>query len=211
MAFPEAFDIDLRTTTHKVYASPGQFLEWICLAGANLSASEEELLDAILVGASRAIDEDCRRNFYLSDVDEVRVLDGRDQQDLIVDVTAVTSVSLDGTELTAGPTADYVLWPARPVEGWPYRRIRRIGGVWPEGVQNISVTATWGWEGVPQNIYLSCMNRVKTMWQTRKKSNLMRVQDQGGFKYERWSSKGLRDQERREVWLYTRALDSDVS
>jgi hypothetical protein len=82
-----------------------------------------------------------------------RVFDGSGVGTLLIDdAVEITAVSIGTTTLG---TADYQVYPANRAPKW---RLLRGAGVWPEGQQNITVAATWGYgAAAPDDLKQACL------------------------------------------------------
>ena len=111
------------------YTTLARAKEWLGIPTG--SADQDALVESLITGASRAIDEHCRRRFYAAT--ETRYLDARHghcvrlDQDLRSSTTLKTDEDGDRTyEVTWSAATDYVLLPRNgPLDGLPYDAIER--------------------------------------------------------------------------------------
>lgn len=98
-------------------------------------------------------------------VDDVEVFDGGYGYKLYLSqlpVISITSVAVDGVVL-----ADGVDYKANRKKGIIYRL---QGQLWPDGVENIEVTYTHGYESVPDVVRVVCMRMASRVYQAGKRS-----------------------------------------
>ena len=137
--------------------------------------SDDTDLTVALNGAHRAAENYCQRSFAPAASAAAQLFKGNDARVLsIFDCTTVTAVTVNGTAVT-----DFV---AEPTNGksWtqqarPYTQLLRNAAYWPSllGQANISVTATWGWSAVP--------DEVKSAVRILAKDQLLERQNSGTF------------------------------
>lgn len=118
-------------------------------------ASEEqqhdELLKLLIAQCSRFIEEHCRRRFKKAQYTEV--YDGDGTPTLFLDNYPVISVSGLSIDSVAYDSSDYVVYS----EG----RIRLVdGSVFTRGDQNVQVTYEAGYESVPEDVEMCCVELV---------------------------------------------------
>lgn len=117
-----------------------------------------------VAAASRAIDEECNRQFGKVDAPEERYYPARLRPDAgrwvaqIHDVMTVDGLLVENDDGDA--ITDYRLEPRNALrEGMPYTRLSigvdsSVRPVYPD--YEIAVTATWGWTAVPDTIKEAC-------------------------------------------------------
>ncbi|MFE6305033.1 hypothetical protein [Nocardiopsis sp. NPDC057823] len=117
---------------------------------------ESEEFEAAVDSVSREIESHCGRQFndagspsprtYLADFSGWTYVDD-------FHTAAGLVVSVDGTEWDPG---DYALEPRNGVvngqPGWPFYKIRPRGRAFRAGRTELTVTARWGWEAVPDPV-----------------------------------------------------------
>ena len=118
------------------------------------------LILSLITSVSRAIDRECRRQFYATA--ETRYFDFKDAYQLWLDKDLISLTTLtngDGNTLTAG--TDFYLWP---YSGPPYRRLdiaRDVGNVfqWSGSAQRaISIAGSWGYASTtPESVKRACI------------------------------------------------------
>ncbi|MFE7094620.1 head-tail connector protein [Streptomyces erythrochromogenes] len=136
-------------------------------AQLNLDAtddSRDEQLEQALEAASRGIDRDTGRRFYLDSTATARVINPlrRAVSDDDGDHLLIRDVgSLDGLVVEVGRggvftdiTASVEAEPTDALdEGRPVTSLLHLGGVWPRGgAQRVRITARWGWPAIPPEI-----------------------------------------------------------
>jgi hypothetical protein len=141
-------------------------------------STNDSAIEAVLLAASRQVDNWCGRQFGQGSAGESRVYVSRYGDLLNVDdMVAVTAVATDpagdGTYTTVWAATDYRLEPINAAGiGQPFIRIR-AGAVsplwWPAAPTLVRITGTFGWPSVPAPVreatYLLA-NRLKAMWDT---------------------------------------------
>ena len=132
----------------------------------------DTLLTTLLEAASRAIDDDCGREFFTT-AGAARYFDG-DGSDLLIlpdknDLQSVTSVleyDADGVlaeTWTEGVDGYYVLLPHNASPKWALKAVQ--GYAFTQGVKNFKITGNWGYAAsVPPQIAQACLNRAITLW-----------------------------------------------
>ena len=137
-----------------------------------LGTTEANLRLAALKAAERAVDEYCQRSFAVAGNASARTYVPTGSQLVrIHDCTTVTSVTLDGASID--PTY-YQLEPT--TVSWsgqqrPYEQIRYLNGFWmglTPGKAAVSVTATWGWAAVPDDVVEATLIIGKDICQQRR-------------------------------------------
>jgi hypothetical protein len=130
------------------------------LSGYDLSrlGTEEDLtarVGELLEPTRCAIDTAARRDFFFHAEDEVLV-DGSGHERLVLaplgmaPVEAIEAISVDGASVASD---EYVFYGE---EGTiRLRRTGRLGGVFPRGVQNVSLILDWGYPAPPAEIGLA--------------------------------------------------------
>ncbi len=125
------------------------------------SSTWDDDLTAAITAASRAVDEDTGRRFYLdADATSVRYYDpSTTSLVLIDDLAALTSVAVDpggtgtfSTAWTAGTNFNLDPYNAA-ADGWPYEALKlRVTSSMPTYERSIKVTGQFGWPAVPAPI-----------------------------------------------------------
>lgn len=136
----------------------------------------DELLEAAINAASRAIDNYCQRRFWLDGSAVARTfipqaLSRIEFDDDIGDSASVvikTDASGDGTFETTWAAGDYQLLPVNAPyafpEAEPWTAIRAVGtktfpwlvNTWLTRLDRVQVTAKWGWPAVPDAVGFAC-------------------------------------------------------
>lgn len=127
---------------------------------------DDAQLALALAGASRAIDQTCRRQFGAEASPVARVYTPRmdphirrvvvDIDDLMVDEDLTVEVDSDGSGAFATAVMDYQLGPVNAAaDGKPWTR---ISGSFPvDAPESVKVTARWGWSTVPSPVAQACL------------------------------------------------------
>jgi len=124
------------------------------IAALGLSAPSEWTTDAKttrLAAAQALLEGATGRQFETSQ--EGRTFDGSGVATLLID-DAVEITQVEIGSVTLG-TADYQIYPANRTPKW---RLVRGANVWPEGRQNVTITATWGYAAdVSDDVKQACL------------------------------------------------------
>lgn len=134
---------------------------------------EDERLDQALNAASRGIERITGRSFHRSEEASTRsVVPLRDRLLITPDFRTI-----EGLAVEAGPQVweigDLQVEPldgiADGVEGWPYWRIRSLGGSFPRQGERatVRVTARWGWEAVPADVVEATLIAAAELWKLK--------------------------------------------
>ncbi|MEV1049666.1 phage head-tail connector protein [Streptomyces sp. NPDC049887] len=126
--------------------------------------TRDDLLTAALAAASRQIDQNCGRRFYLDAAvsertynPEFRTVEHTTGELLIVDdIGSTTGLVVETGSVGGTYTAitDYETWPENAsAQGLPITGLVRYSGTWgTRGTARVQVTAKWGWPAVPDEI-----------------------------------------------------------
>ncbi|MFD4551413.1 phage gp6-like head-tail connector protein [Streptomyces sp. NPDC058466] len=125
--------------------------------------ARDDLLTAAIAAASRLIDRNTGRRFYLDAAVSQRTYkpDGRalrknDGELLIVDdIGSLTGLIVEVGSVGGTYTAitDYETTPENATpRGLPVTGLLRTAGTWGRGTSRVRVTAKWGWPAVPDEI-----------------------------------------------------------
>lgn len=128
------------------------------------AADDTELSKKITI-ASRRIDEDCGRRFYLDASASARTYTVTNERKLLVDDFATTTGLIVetgyGSAFSTVASTSYRVAPDNAItKGRAAWVLEAREGVycWPVGYgQDVRVTATWGWPSVPDNIAEACL------------------------------------------------------
>jgi hypothetical protein len=164
------------------YVSQADFDLYI---GDEFGATESGLRLASLKAAERMINEHCQRSFAVASTASARLFAPSGTPTLAIhDCTTVTAVSFNGAAV--GSTL-YQLEPiARSWSGLaePYNSLRLLLSNWwiiNPGEATVSVTATWGWVAVPDDVVEATKIIGKDiLTQRRVTGNMATVGDFGG-------------------------------
>jgi hypothetical protein len=138
--------------------------------GQNQAASAT-LLESLIEGVSRDIDQHCGRHFYqagTTGTPQARYFDAHDSYRLLLgpfnDLVSVSAVHIDSSAtgtFSTEVTGYQLLELNAATHGWPYTEIRSGAGLWPlpvlERVGLVRVSGVWGWPSVPLPIRETCL------------------------------------------------------
>lgn len=116
-------------------------------------AVDNTVLTSSLDAAHSWIDAYCGRSFEWIG-EETRTFAASSRSTVLIDdAITVTSVTVDGSALSADD------WQAEPARaGWPVTRLVAIDNEWPAGRRRcVGVTAEWGWGDVPASIHTATL------------------------------------------------------
>lgn len=126
------------------------------------TTDDVELQDK-LTAASRRIDRDTGRRFWVDGSATARTYRAMHPELLLVDDIS-TTVGLivevgRGSTWTAVDSTGYDLLPENAIaDGWAIETLQRVGACWPVwGSTRVRVTAKWGWPAVPEPIKAACI------------------------------------------------------
>lgn len=116
----------------------------------DIDGSFDTQVDEWIEAAELIIDQETNRNFIADEgAASDKVFDGDGTDELVIPPTNdVDAVKLD-PDGTALETDQYALYPANQTIK---TKIKLRYQVFPEGLQNIVITANWGTQGVPKDI-----------------------------------------------------------
>jgi len=148
------------------------------------SANDTEL-QSKLTTASRDIDQDCNRRFYLDGSTSARIYNPLNRQYptpqgmklIIDDIGDATGLTVElgtvaaGVFTASGTITGYETGPDNAiVQGGPITWLLRTYIPWVfYPLQRIRVTAKWGWPAIPPQIAEACLLRAARLW-TRQES-----------------------------------------
>lgn len=138
-------------------------LETLKLAVGTADSVRDDLLNTARAAASRLIDRNTGRRFYLDGSAGQRTYkpDGRtlcgDSGELLIvdDIGSLTGLIVEVGTVGGSYEAvtDYETAPENATSrGLPITGLLRTGGTWGSGQARIRVTAKWGWPAVPDEI-----------------------------------------------------------
>lgn len=125
--------------------------------------TRDTLLSQALAAASRGIDRDVGRRFWLDPSVVQRtfnplgrtVCDAGGERLLVNDIGSTTGLVVE-TGPAAGPwtaVTDYETAPDNALlDGRPVTALLRTSGTWGSGTTRVRVTASWGWPAVPDEV-----------------------------------------------------------
>jgi hypothetical protein len=143
-------------------------------------STDDAMLDAVLVAASREIDLFCGRRFYRAD--ETRYYTPEDGDMLRVDdlVSVATLKSDDDGDRvyeTTWGTDDYDLCPDNAaLDNWPYTQIEVAPSgsyAFPTGRKSVQLAGVFGWPSIPEPVHVACL--VLAAWAWKRKDAIFGV------------------------------------
>lgn len=139
--------------TTPAYVSQADFDTYI---SDEIGSTEASLRATSLLAAERRVNEYCQRTFVVAGSASARTYVPSGTSILRVhDCTTLTAITVSGT------TVDATTYQKEPVAvSWsgqtrPYEQVRLLNSCWwivYPGQATISVTATWGWAAVPDDV-----------------------------------------------------------
>ena len=142
------------------YATSAQFFAF-SLPNAGTSSGDDAVIEQIIEGASRVIDNQTRRTFYARSETRYYDVPNGDELDLDDDLISIAKLTNgDGTEITAG---DYLTKPYNDSPKYAVK-IKNGSDVAFEfdssnnGEMAISISGSWGWSSsTPLDIREACL------------------------------------------------------
>ncbi|AVH58665.1 MULTISPECIES: hypothetical protein [Streptomyces] len=140
--------------------------------------ARDDLLTAAIAAASRLIDRNTGRRFYLDAAISQRIYkpDGRalcknDGELLIVDdIGSLTGLIVEVGSVGGTYTAitDYETTPENATpRGLPVTGLLRTGGSWGRGISRVRVTAKWGWPAVPEEVAQAALIQASRLYKRK--------------------------------------------
>lgn len=130
-----------------------------------IDTDRDDEIDQALAAASRGIDRDTGRRFWLDPVPVTRVFSphGRIVRDeggirlLVDDIGDDADLVVEtGSGASWTTTVDYETAPDNAlVRGRPITALSRNSGTWASGSARVRVTARWGWPAVPDEVVMA--------------------------------------------------------
>ena len=155
------------------YATVAEYKAWIAargLAGAvGTDVSDDSVIEVLLEAASRYIDRETSKRFYLNSSDETRYYKPKADEPYEVEIDplgSLTSVSVDYSGVrsyTLLTATDYDLLPDNAVfKGFPYTCIEIntlvSSAYFPEWRNAVQVIGKFGWPACPTDIKEACLS-----------------------------------------------------
>lgn len=128
----------------------------------NETTNDTELQDK-LTAASRRVDRDTGRRFYVDGSATARTYRATHATLLMVDdISTTNSLVVEVGRGSSWTTVDSTLFDTLPenalADGWAIETFDRASGCWPLfGSTRVRVTAKWGWPAVPDPIKAACL------------------------------------------------------
>jgi hypothetical protein len=153
------------------YCTFDEFQAWTQIAGL----TKTSLVEQVITGVSRAIDEYCQRYFWKNGTVEAPVtrtfeacdpyaLDLGARGDLVSATSLATDEAGDGTFETVWAASDYQLLPFNRPAGYPYTSVDAIASrTFPVRRGNtgrrdrVQISGVWGWETIPAVVNQACL------------------------------------------------------
>jgi len=147
------------------YATLAEYKAWITMRGSSTStdAGDDAVIEDHIEAASRYIDRETGKRFFVDSVDKTRYYTPTDSYELDIDPLSAspTSVSIDSsgvrsyTALTED--TDFELMPYNAaLEGQPYTQLAIItalsGNTWPLFTKSVKVVGKFGYPSVPHDV-----------------------------------------------------------
>ena len=159
------------------YATLAEYKAWIAvrgLAGAvGTDASDDTVIELLIEAASRYIDRETARRFFLTATDETRYYQADESNKLWVDeIGSLTSISVDylGTRATytALNSTDYDTIPTNAVvEGLPIVGFEiddtNSTAYFTTYKKGVKVVGKFGWPAVPADIKEACLSIAQSL------------------------------------------------
>lgn len=164
IAIPTSVDMQAGSGLSNSYATLAEYKAWISPrgleGGVGSDVSDDTVIEILLEAASRYIDRETGKRFYLSASDETRYYTAIDWREVKIDpFSVVTSVSVDaGARMyEILDESSYDLLPANaPLDGQPYTRIEinplASAVYFPLTRNGVRVIGKSGWGVCPQDV-----------------------------------------------------------
>lgn len=160
------------------YATLAEYKAWIIPRGSSIStdSADDAVIESMIEMASRYIDAETGRKFYLGSADETRYYTAENAERLrIDDFGSITSVSVDysGDRVTykAFLSSDYDTLPANAaLDGIPFNGLEMTifsGEYFPTFPRAIKVVGKIGYPSVPKDINNACLSITQNLNGTR--------------------------------------------
>ena len=147
------------------YATLAEFKAWITMRGSSTStdAADDAVIEDHIEAASRYIDRETGKRFFVDSEDQTRYYTAEDSFLLEIDPLSAspTSVSIDTTGLRSYTAltedTDFELLPYNAaLEGQPYTQIAIIAAIssyfWPLTTKGVKVVGLFGFPAVPDDV-----------------------------------------------------------
>lgn len=139
--------------------------------------TRDGLLDQALAAASRGIDRDTGRRFWL-DPEAVQrtfnpagktVCDGDGERLLVNDIGSITGLVLEaGSGGSWAAVTGYETAPDNALlDGRPITSLLRTSGSWGTGTARVRVTARWGWPAVPDEVVQATLIQASRLYRRK--------------------------------------------
>jgi hypothetical protein len=135
------------------------------------------MLQSMITGVSRVIDDMCGRRFWTTTADETRYFSAQDGEYLFpdIDIISVTTLAtdLDGDRVyeTTWDTEDYDLLPENAsLDSIPYSHIQvsPLGeDAFPIGTKSVKIIGKFGWSSTPAAVREACIIQTMRIYKRR--------------------------------------------
>jgi hypothetical protein len=162
------------------YCTLSEYKAWVTMRSGSIGtdAADDVVIEMLIEAASRYIDRETSRRFYLGSTDETRYYTPDDDEAYEVKTDplgSVTSVSVDYTGLrsyTLLGATEYDLLPVNAVlDGFPYTCIAInsavSGAYFPEYRNSVKVVGKSGWPTCPSDIKEACLSIAQNLYGER--------------------------------------------
>lgn len=159
----------------------------------------DEVMEAAINAASRAVDNYCQRRFWLDGSlvartfipQSLTLLEFGDDIGSTSGLILATDASGDGSFETTWAAGDYQLLPVNAPYAWPeakpWTEVRAVGSktfpwlvnTWLTRLDRVQITAKWGWPAVPDAVGYAC--RIKAARLVSRKDSPQGVLGFGDF------------------------------
>lgn len=162
------------------YATLAEYKAWIAVRGlagsVGIDTSDDSVIEILIEAASRYIDRETAKRFYINSSDETRYYTADDPAEVRIDpISTVTSVSVDYVNArvyTALTTSDYDMMPANAaLDGQPYTYIAinsaNSGAFFPTTTKGVKVVGKFGYTTTPTDIKEATLSIAQSLNGTR--------------------------------------------
>lgn len=152
------------TTSSTWYCTLAEFKAAAFPTGV-VDTSSDDVIEAAIEAASRAIDRYCGRRFYVNAADETRYVSPERTDEIFVeDVVSITTLKTDAdgdrTYETTWAATDYDLLPDNAaLEGKPYTRIMLAPQgrySFPTFRKSVEIVGNFGFPTIPADVHVAC-------------------------------------------------------
>ena len=162
------------------YTDLATYKAWIAVRGlagtVGTDASDDTVIETLIEAASRYIDRETGKRFYLNATDETRYYTAENPYEITIDpLGTLTTLSVDYNAVrsyTALVAADYDLMPANAaLDGNPYTYIMintvTSGAYFPTGTNGVKILGKFGYPSCPTDIKEATLSIAQSLNGTR--------------------------------------------